>query len=297
MPFPLQQHRQSELPPLRRFFRRIKSAILQYDFVYRLWLRLKFGVYKSEPPQRLRLPNRALKNSAEWRDATAKARQLGLPLHRGAEKNWDHLAAVAAIVTHTSTSAYVLDGGAEFYSNVLPALFVQGYRHLYGINLSFTDAARRGPIQYLPGDITNSHFPNEVFDAATCMSVIEHGVPLSEYFREMHRILKPGGLLITSTDYYPTPIDTAGKVAHGSPVKIFTKEEIKNVLDQAIASGFELNDDVDLECNNRPVRWEQLDLEYTFIIFTLRKKSTSVVIDPDYVMPDDNRSNNSKSAE
>ena len=225
-------------------------------------------------PREPRLPNETLKSSTEWRDATARARQLGLPLHRGSEKNWDHLAAVSAIVSNTPTSARILDAGAEFYSNVLPALFTQGYRNLYGINLSFTDLARRGPIQYLPGDITNSPFPNAFFDAVTCMSVVEHGVPLAEYFREMDRILVPGGLLITSTDYYPTPIDTAGKFAYGTQVKVFSKVEIRQMLDLAIESGFELTEQVDLECTERPIRWEQVDLECTFIIFTLRKKRT-----------------------
>ena len=51
------------------------------------------------------------------------------------------------------------------------------------------------------------------------MSVIEHGVPLKPYFEEMYRLLKPGGILITSTDYYPEPIDTRNKMAHEAPIK------------------------------------------------------------------------------
>ena len=104
------------------------------------------------------------------------------------------------------------------------------------------------------------------------MSVIEHGVPLENYFREMHRILKPGGLLITSTDYYPISIDTHGQMAHGAPIKIFCKPEIQEALRLAIEIGFELTGDVDLECTTKPIRWMQFNLEYSFLIFTLRKK-------------------------
>ncbi len=105
------------------------------------------------------------------------------------------------------------------------------------------------------------------------MSVIEHGVPLEGYFREMYRVLKPGGLLITSTDYYPTAIDTRGKTAHGAAIKVFTRAEIEEMLRLAGEIGFESTGEVDLECSERPVRWEQFGLEYSFVIFTLRKRT------------------------
>jgi SAM-dependent methyltransferase len=259
------------MPLSRRLFRRIKSGALRPEAVYRLYLKLKFGTGQPTARPKLPLPNGTLKTRAEWERALEKAKAARLPLHRGDEKNWDHLAAVFAILGSTTTSARVLDAGAEFYSNVLPTLFTYGYRNLYGINLSFTGAARRGPIRYLHGDITRTTFSDGYFDAVTCMSVIEHGVPLEGYLREMHRVLKPGGLLITSTDYYPTAIDTKGKMAHGAPIKIFTKPEIQGILRLAEEIGFESTGEVDLECSERPVRWEQFGLEYSFVIFTLRK--------------------------
>jgi len=272
-PILLPQHSASGLSLSRRCFRRIKSEILQSDAAYRLYLKLKFGTGRPAVRPELPLPNGVLKSREEWQEALAKAKADRLPLHRGGEKNWDHLAAVFAILSSTTTSARVLDAGAEFYSNVLPALFAYGYRNLYGVNLSFTGPARRGPIQYLQGDITRTSFPDRYFDAVTCMSVIEHGVPLDGYFREMHRVLKPGGLLITSTDYYPTAINTEGKTAHGAPIKIFTKPEIQEILRLADEIGFESTGEVDLECRERPVRWEQFGLEYSFVIFTLRKRT------------------------
>ncbi|HYA62021.1 MAG TPA: class I SAM-dependent methyltransferase [Candidatus Sulfotelmatobacter sp.] len=261
------------IPASRRFFRRIRSFVLRFDVLYRLSLRLKFGASRLTVSPGPHIENSTLKNTVEWQAALANARRLGVPLHRGPEKNWDHLAAVSTILAHTSTSARILDAGAEFYSNVLPALLVYGYRELYGINLSFSDPARRGPIRYLPGDITRTPFPDGHFDAITCMSVIEHGVPLDAYFREMHRLLKPGGLLITSTDYFPTPVDTRGKTAYGSPIKIFSKPEIQAAILQAEKIGFRLTGDLDLECEKRPIHWQEYSLDYTFVIFTLRKSA------------------------
>jgi hypothetical protein len=88
----------------------------------------------------------------------------------------------------------------------------------------------------------------------------------------MHRILKPGGLLITSTDYYPTPIDTRGQLAHGAAIKIFTRKEIQNMLKLATQCGFELTGEVNLDCTEKPIHWPQFNLDYTFLIFTLRNK-------------------------
>lgn len=259
------------IPPSKRFFRRVKSRFFQFEMFYRFYLRLKYGADRVSIPANPILPNEVLRSRTQWREAARKGRQLHLPLHRAEEKNWDHLAAVNAIVATTPATGRVLDAGAEFYSNVLPALFVCGYRHLFGMNLSFADSARRGPIRYLPGDITRTAFPDGYFDAITCMSVIEHGVPMEEYFREMYRVLKPGGLLITSTDYYPEPIDTRGKMAHGAPIKIFSKSEMKKMLVQAKVCGFQATGEIDLDSDGRPIRWEAYDLDFTFVIFTLRK--------------------------
>jgi len=241
------------------------------DWAYRLYLLLKFGASRVSDIPLSPLPNGTLQNEAEWKDALALGKRLKVPLHRSPEKNWDHLAAVFAILGNTTPAARILDAGAELYSNVLPALFAYGYRDLVGINLGFTDPARRGPIRYLHGDITKSDFPDGHFDAVTCMSVIEHGVPLEGYFREMYRILKPGGLLITSTDYFPTAIDTHGQSAHGAPIKVFTRSEMEDMLRLATEIGFELTGPVGLDCTQKPAHWANFDLDYTFVIFTLRK--------------------------
>jgi SAM-dependent methyltransferase len=263
--------RKRGLPVSRRFLRRVKSGILRFELFYRTYLKLKYGAGHLTPALHTSLPNGILQSPAEWQEAAGRARQLHLPLHRAAEKNWDHIAAVDAIVGSLPKTARILDAGAEFYSNVLPALFVYGYRDLYGINLSFADPAWRGPIRYLHGDITHTEFPECFFDAVTCMSVIEHGVPLDAYFHEMYRVLKPGGILITSTDYYPDPIDTTGKSAHGAPIKIFSKPEVEAMLALAADYGLETTAEIDLDCHCRAVRWEVYDLEFTFLIFTLRK--------------------------
>ena len=135
----------------------------------------------------------------------------------------------------------------------------------------FRDTKRRGPIVYEPGDITRMRFPDALFDAVACLSVIEHGVDVDAYFREMARILKPGGLLVTSTDYFDQPTDTKGLSAYGVPIKIFTRAEIERAIEVAATHGLRLTGPVDLTCEQRVVRWERFGLGYSFVAFALLK--------------------------
>jgi SAM-dependent methyltransferase len=101
--------------------------------------------------------------------------------------------------------------------------------------------------------------------------VIEHGVELKAYFREMNRIIRPGGILIISTDYYDAPIDTSGRIAYGTPIHVFTKEEIAQTLDLARSSGFTLISPLDLTAGEKVVHWKEHDLHYSFVIFSLQR--------------------------
>jgi SAM-dependent methyltransferase len=137
------------------------------------------------------------------------------------------------------------------YSVLLPWLSLYGYRNLIGINLTFGKKVRRGPIRYEYGDITKTRFPAASFDAIACLSVIEHGVDVDLYFREMSRLLKPGALLITSTDYYDSPVETFGLKAFGVPIHVFGPKEIVQALETASSHGLEPVAELSLEWRRR----------------------------------------------
>jgi len=214
--------------------------------------------------------NAVLKSRAEWKSALEQIDTLGLPRHTDPYKNWDSLAMLDFILRNTDRRATVLDAGAAVYSVILPWLFLYGYENLTGINIKFRRRIRRGPIRYEYGDLIKTRFRENTFDAIVCQSVIEHGVDLAAYFKEMSRILKPKGFLITSTDYYSQPMDTQVKTRYGVPVKIFSREEVLNAFDMANQFGLNSTSAVDLSCQEKPIHW--LGLDFTFLIFVLQKK-------------------------
>jgi SAM-dependent methyltransferase len=224
--------------------------------------------HKLPKPQ---LENGVLKTREQLYGVLLQVRELDLPLCEDLAKNWDSLAALDSILRRVPKSGDILDAGAEMYSVILPWLASYGYKNLIGINLSFNSVTRRGAIAYEHGDITCTRFQDGFFDAITCLSVIEHGVNLQAYFAEAFRILKPGGILITSTDYYQTAIDTRGQIAFGVPIHIFNEKEIIRALETARKAGFELTGQIDLSTEEKVVTWDEYGLSYTFIIITHRK--------------------------
>ena len=216
--------------------------------------------------------NRALRTSAEAATAVAEVRSCGLPPHQDAPKNWDLLVALGMLLDRTDRADPILEMGAPAYTRLLPWLALYGYRNLQGIDLVWKAAARTGPIRFQPMDLTRTTFPDRSFAAIACLSVVEHGVDISAYLREAARLLRPGGLLVTSTDFWCEPIDTAGLTAYGGPVRIFTPADIAGWLPLAESVGLVPVRPLDLACDERVVTWERLGLRYTFANLVLERR-------------------------
>lgn len=252
----------------------LKSSAKHLDATL-LWARVGSQVRRgaAPPPPRWAPPeNAVLKTTEEWQAAVEELRRLHLPVHRDLTKNWDTLAALAAILRRTDRSGRVLDAGAALYSTILAGLWRYGYQDLVGINLEFGEPVRRGPARFQHGDVTASGFDDASFDAITCLSVVEHGVDLSGYFKEAARLLRPGGILVTSTDFSRKPLDTRGMTAYGVPVHVFTPDEITAAIELARSLGLEPTGEVDLDRpHDQTVTWRQFGLRYTYLVLTLRR--------------------------
>lgn len=217
--------------------------------------------------------NKALQRHHDVTYAADALLMEGLPLHPDYNKNWDNYIALF----HTQIAAPddpILDAGAGDESAYLPGLKKMGYTNLVGINLDRCDDYKAGVkngIRYAYADITSTPFPNDTFRFISCLSVIEHGVDVPVFLAEMARILKPGGHLFVSFDFWDKPLDTTGLITHGASIHIFSNQDVLGILDRAATLGLKVDSgSVDLQCNEKIIAWA--GLEYTFMNLLFRKQ-------------------------
>ena len=122
-------------------------------------------------------------------------------------------------------------------------------------------------------NLEDTKYMGQMFDYVTSLSVIEHGVNIENYFREMSRIIKSNGYLLTSTDYSPDKlVNNKNVLSNGTPDNIFSREEIENLVEIAEKSGLKLIEPIDFEYKDKVVRWDSIDLDFNFIFFAMRKE-------------------------
>lgn len=198
-----------------------------------------------------------------------------LPLHPDKWKNWDSFLAIHHVHRLIEKDEPVLDAGAcrdpASPSAFLPSLKKLGFKDLRGCNLDEGPSVIENGIAYEHNDITTTNYPNETFKFIACLSTIEHGVDWRKYYAEMVRILRPGGYLFTSFDYWHVPVDTKGQMAFGVPIKIFTANEVMQMAIYAKGCGLNLVKRPNLDCKERPVEW--MGMSYTFMNLLMRKEA------------------------
>jgi SAM-dependent methyltransferase len=222
--------------------------------------------------------NSVLKNSFEVYHAMKCLRSLGLFPHHDTVKSWDTLKMVD-IIKQADRSAFILDAGCNG-SPILPLLRRLGFMNLYGCDLLLKEEISPAIELYKTfhisiQDLEKTEYQNNTFDFVTSLSVIEHGINIQNYFKEMSRIIKKDGLLLTSTDYWPDKIVNLVNTdvnPKNSPDNIFSRREIEeDVIRIAERNGFLLNEAIDFTYEEKVIHWNDTCLDYTFIFFTLRK--------------------------
>ena len=205
---------------------------------------------------------------------------IGGRLHETFYKNWDLGLFTRFILERYDKSASILDVGCV--SN--PLLFNLancGFSDLCGIDvqLSKVNIHAHPQVHYVEADLTRTPFDGVRFDCITSLSVIEHGVHRHHYLKEMSRILKPGGILLTSTDYWPRKLRTwivPRRLTLGLPWRIFSEDEIEKFVHLSQRYGFRLTGPLDATASVPVVhvRVGLLSRAYTFITFGLEKQAT-----------------------
>lgn len=193
--------------------------------------------------------------------------------HPTRTKTWDLLKAAHAVIALLKPeTSRILDAGCVG-SPILEVLHNHGFRDLWGCDFTEDKLPQVPGLKFFQRDLTRTEFPAETFDAVTCLSVIEHGVPLPAFFGEMQRLLKPSGYLLVSIDYHDPKIPTGDvdkRFTFGLPWHIFSRADVEAALVEAEKHGFRPIEPIHWEQGSSPpVTWN--GKQYTFLFLALQK--------------------------
>ena len=188
-------------------------------------------------------------------------------------KSWDVLKTVEFLEQELPRDAAILDIGC-FCSEVLLCLHDLGFSQLAGCDLNADIATMpyAGEIDYRVDNFLGTSFADQSFDAVTFISVMEHGFDGPAYLREAVRLLKPGGYLLSSFDYWPEKIDTGNTRFFDMSWTLFSREEVEELISDARQYGFRPVGDSAPAASGRPIRCAGFD--YTFGWLALQKLAT-----------------------
>jgi SAM-dependent methyltransferase len=186
-------------------------------------------------------------------------------------KSWDVLNTAQFVKENVPLGAPVLDMGA-YASEILCVLHGLNYSALAGVDLNpkVNQMPYAHSIRYEISDFMRTPFPDQSFAAITAISVIEHGFEGRKLFREVSRLLRPGGYFIASFDYWPDKIDTVGIKIFGMDWRIFSQAEVVDMIKQAEESGLALAGELELDALEQTI--ETCARKYTFAWLVLQKR-------------------------
>jgi SAM-dependent methyltransferase len=161
--------------------------------------------------------------------------QHGFYPHSITPKNWD-----LAHILPDITEGPLLDMGCcESY--ILGNAKIIGPK--FGIDMRLPGYTIPG-VTLLQGDLMDTRLPPKYFQTLTCISVIEHGVDFGRFAAECVRLLRPGGKLYVSFDYW-NPKITGTMNLYGLAWNILCRSDVEGLIQICEKAGMMLTEEVD----------------------------------------------------
>lgn len=145
-----------------------------------------------------------------------------------------------------------------------------------GIDLGKPEYEIEG-VEYIQGDLMKTPYEDNYFDTLTCLSVIEHEVNFDLLAKECSRLLRPGGKLYISCDYWDPKVDTTdvGTKLYGLKWNILDKADVLLLVSALKENGLEITSEIDWTTQDKvinPQFYSPYGREYTFGLFSFTKK-------------------------
>lgn len=216
--------------------------------------------------------NRFLKTREEVDACTEYIKANNLISHDFTCKNWD-VALICVALSKITTPNDILDMGSNG-SFLLPnavKLGIQGRK--CGIDLGNPEYDITG-IEFLKGDLMYCPYEDNSFDTITCLSVVEHEVDYQLLAKECARLLKKGGKLYITFDYWNPKVDTTGIKLYDLSWTVLDRELTENLIAALKSEGLNLTSEMDWTTQDtviNPQFCAPYEKSYTFGILSLTK--------------------------
>ena len=190
-------------------------------------------------------------------------------------KSWDVWTISSAILKHSPDRTSQIFEMGSYNSEIGLALWQSGYRRIRAVDFNPLGRAIRwygNAIDFRREDFYNPDLAPGSVGVMTAISVIEHGYDQAKLVSTAARLLKPGGLLLLTTDYR----EDGAKVpedfrAFGLTYRIFSRADLESLVADAEKAGLEMIGPAEWSDSEYPIRWG--DWQFTFAFVGLRKRS------------------------
>lgn len=230
---------------------------------------LPFGLLKiNRIPDNLRSKCKFLKTRQEIDECTTFLKRYSLISHHLSCKDWD----LAHIIPEIGDGNFLDMGSSDSYILKNVALLkIRG--EMYGIDLREPDVPVEG-VKYIVGDLMNSNLPDNFFNNITCLSVIEHEVDFKKFAREVSRLLRDGGKLFVTFDYWNPKVIPPIKM-YGLDWQPLDEQSLREFIDICKENGLSPLQDMDWKIDEAVIREGYYsphpDVNYTFGLVVLEK--------------------------
>ena len=219
---------------------------------------------------------KVLQNWEEIGQSVLELGRCGIPRHSSLEKCWD-FRILTELVDGWPSNIEIVDMGCSGL-HTLGLLGHLGFKRMWGVDLCPTVLDRVKmlrmmidqkkfslPFKIKRQDMTQTSFESGRFELATCISVLEHGVDRDRFMAEAGRLLKVGGFLMVTADYWQEKIDMDGTDQQFNlPWQILSREDVEGLIDSGRRYGLKLKQEMSVpECSDRCIIWQ--DKTFTFI--------------------------------
>ena len=209
--------------------------------------------------------NCMLRSRKEVDSCTEQINNYGLIAHPFSCKNFDIMRVVPRIA-----DGNILDMGSSGGSCILEnaiRIGIEGRK--VGIDMEYESDFSKEGVEYFKGDLIKTTFENEYFQTLCCLSVLEHGISYTELAKESARILKTGGKLFITCDYFDPKVDTTdvGDKLYGLKWNILDRKDVMELIEAMSTYGIKITSSMNWETKEKvinPQFYAPYGKSYTF---------------------------------